>query len=322
LLNGGSVKCWGQNSSGEVGQGATSGPVTTPTAVTLSGAASDLVSGYAHFCALIASNGGVQCWGTNLQGQLGVGNPNVSLAGPTAVVGVSGSGKTTLTGVTALASGGQNNHECAVLGDGTTACWGDDEYYQLGVLPDGTAPETCLTGQECSTKPMKQLGLARTVKGLGLGLEQTCVLYTDGTVGCCGTNPSGQIGQDISVQDADEPTLVAGISGGASIAGGASHTCVAMTDGSVSCFGDDGYGELGNIDSAWIYGFTGSPVQVNLMAEDDTTFLGGVTSLSAGLAATCAVSSGVVECWGYASSGQTGLGYVSNDVRVIPSPVQ
>jgi alpha-tubulin suppressor-like RCC1 family protein len=323
LLTGGTVKCWGANSSGQIGLGTQGGPVLTPTAVPGVTGASDLVAGSSHFCVLVSADASVKCWGSNAEGQLGIGTATVSSAGPGWVVDVDGGTHAKLLGVTSLASGGQNNQMCAVLTGGTTVCWGDDEYYELGIDSSGAAPESCLGGQECSVKPRVQQGLAGAVKNIGLGLEQTCVVYAaNGTVACCGTNPSGQTGQDISSQNSNLPTLVAGISGVSVVVGGANHTCAIKTDGTAACWGDDGYGELGNIDSFRSSGFSTSPVAVNAWSEDDVTLLGGVTSLSAGLDDTCLVAGGVAQCFGRGQFGGLGLGFIPTGPQVIPSPVQ
>lgn len=72
LLASGSVKCWGHNEFGQVGDN-TAIDRPTPESVTgLDGAARSLTSGYNHMCANLV-NGAAQCWGRNLFGQLGDG---------------------------------------------------------------------------------------------------------------------------------------------------------------------------------------------------------------------------------------------------------
>jgi len=82
-----------------------------------------------HSCALM--NGGVQCWGSNLNGQIGNGTAldEVHTAYP-----VNTSVQTPLVGVTAIAAG--SNHNCAAV-DGGVSCWGLNSSGQLGV--DSTA---------------------------------------------------------------------------------------------------------------------------------------------------------------------------------------
>ncbi|NJK32387.1 MAG: hypothetical protein HC927_08240 [Deltaproteobacteria bacterium] len=78
LLEGGSVRCWGDNQRGELGLamhdriGDDEHPSEAPL-VQLSGPAVDIAAGYQHTCALL-ENGGLQCWGSNEFGQLGLGH--------------------------------------------------------------------------------------------------------------------------------------------------------------------------------------------------------------------------------------------------------
>jgi alpha-tubulin suppressor-like RCC1 family protein len=86
VLSGGSVRCWGFNTSGQLGSGDITNK-TTPTAVVgLSGPVSDITTGGDSSCARI--NGGLQCWGSNYYGQQGVGN-NAGGLTPQKVVGLS-----------------------------------------------------------------------------------------------------------------------------------------------------------------------------------------------------------------------------------------
>ncbi len=127
LLDSGSVKCWGFNYGGEVGDG-TSGvfrsmPVNV---VGLSSGVSAVAAGGAHTCALLNS-GGVKCWGWNNFNQLGDGTSTNRLT-PVDVVGLSSS-------VHALGSNLGNNSTCVLMSNGGVKCWGLNDYNQLG---DGT----------------------------------------------------------------------------------------------------------------------------------------------------------------------------------------
>lgn len=87
LLLTGAVKCWGENSAGQVGNGTDQGPnsctvpgtvgpflcSTSPTTVVGLRGAREVAVGFLSACALLSS-GGVDCWGANDQGQLGIGS--------------------------------------------------------------------------------------------------------------------------------------------------------------------------------------------------------------------------------------------------------
>jgi alpha-tubulin suppressor-like RCC1 family protein len=66
----GTVKCWGYNGYGQLGDGTTT-QRTTPVVAGVSSVTSTS-TGAQHTCAAIA-DGTVQCWGGNYSGQLGDG---------------------------------------------------------------------------------------------------------------------------------------------------------------------------------------------------------------------------------------------------------
>jgi len=120
LLSTGTVKCWGYNGFGQLGDGTTttSGSPVNVSNITNAVAIS---AGTYHACALL-STGAVQCWGYGLDGQIGDGSGTTKLI-PTAVSGLA-------SGVRAIGTG--LNHSCAVLSTGVAKCWGINTYGQLG----------------------------------------------------------------------------------------------------------------------------------------------------------------------------------------------
>jgi alpha-tubulin suppressor-like RCC1 family protein len=137
LLAGGSVDCWGDNSSGELGDGTDAGPDscghspcgTAPGAVSGITGASAITSGYSSSCALL-SGGSVECWGGNSSGELGDGTdtgPDSCGYGGCSTTPVAVSG---ITNATAIAAGGDST--CALFSDGGVDCWGDNTGGELG----------------------------------------------------------------------------------------------------------------------------------------------------------------------------------------------
>lgn len=127
VMASGGVKCWGQNSHGQLGNGVTSGLDANPEPVGVLGLTSGVAAidlGGRHTCA-ITTVGGAKCWGDNESGQLGDGT-TTSRSAPVDVVGLD-------TGVAALQAGGL--HTCAVTTAGGAMCWGLNNAGQLG---DGT----------------------------------------------------------------------------------------------------------------------------------------------------------------------------------------
>lgn len=135
----GAVKCWGDNSYGELGTGNV-GNTNTPTDVLglASGVSAIAVGGY-HACAL-TTGGGVKCWGRNDDGQLGISSTQ-QISIPVDVVGLS-------SGVAAIAAGGNganNNTTCALLTSGQVKCWGNGAALGLGFSVVNTlVPRTVL----------------------------------------------------------------------------------------------------------------------------------------------------------------------------------
>ncbi len=140
LLSDGSVRCWGHNEYGELGQGntenigddelpSTIGPVPVVTKPNVHVA--QLVTGRLHNCALL-SDGTVKCWGFNAEGQLGYASKQRSIGDDESIAQLAPIRVTNDPGVfaTALSAGGDVT--CAVLSDGSAKCWGDNRFGQLG----------------------------------------------------------------------------------------------------------------------------------------------------------------------------------------------
>lgn len=123
VLDGGNVRCWGDNSKGQLGDGTTAARTESVLVVEVSGATA-LALGADHSCALLGE-GGVKCWGDNARNQLGDGT-TTARPSPVDVAGLSGAH--TLTS-------GHGAHTCAMIEGGAVRCWGTNH---LGELGDGT----------------------------------------------------------------------------------------------------------------------------------------------------------------------------------------
>ena len=167
----GGVKCWGANSSGQLGDGTNLNRNTPVNVSGLSGGVTAITAGSEHTCAVVA--GRVKCWGTNASGQLGDGT-NFDRNTPVNISGPSG-------GVTAITAGSE--HTCALTTDGAIWCWGANFSGQLG---DGTNVNR--------NTPVNVSGLSEGVAAIAAGAEHTCALTTGGAIWCWGANFSGQLG--------------------------------------------------------------------------------------------------------------------------------
>jgi len=320
LTSSGGVKCWGSNSSGELGDG-TNADRSVPVDVSgLASGVSAIAAGGFHACAL-TDPGGVKCWGDNLYGQLGDGT-NADRSVPVDVVGLT-------SGVTAIAVGW--GHTCALTSAGGVKCWGNNHFGWLG---DGTTTDrsvpvdvsglasgvsaisagtlhTCAVttggvvkcwgyGQSDNPTlfttyvPAEVPGLASGVTAIGAGLERTCVLTNDGGVTCWGPNhppPSGEGPLAARMVSVD----VSGLAGGVTaIEVGDDNTCALTNRGGVACWGGNGYGQLGNLSTQ-----SSVPVAIAGLAS-------GVTEIAVGGQHICALTGDGVNCWGSNTHGQLG----------------
>lgn len=278
----GTVKCWGLNSSGQLGNDSTINSLK-PVAVVGISTATQVSAGGRHSCALL-SDSTVVCWGNNSSGQLG-NSTTTSSRTPVQVTG--------LTSVAAISAG--EDHTCAVLTDGTVKCWGFNSSGQLG---NGSTSN--------SSVPVNITGLLSSVTALSAGGSHTCAVLSNGRVECWGANLFGQLGNSNLPIGSSTPVLVSNIFNAAGVAAGANHTCSNLTDGRVLCWGDDSSGQAG-VFWTGIIGFFITTVSAPSTAVSITN----VSSVSAGSAHTCAtLSNGTVECWGDNSAGQLGNGTI------------
>jgi len=173
LTTAGGVKCWGQNVSGELGNGSTTGSLVPVDVVGLSSVVR-IAAGFRHTCA-VKSSGAIACWGDNSVGQLGQGT-QVSSAVPVTVSGI--------TQAVAIALGG--NHSCSLTSfGGGVKCWGNNDHGQLG-----QSTNVMLS----SAVPVDITNLATGVVAISAGFDFGCALASVGVVRCWGRGDQGQLG--------------------------------------------------------------------------------------------------------------------------------
>lgn len=177
LTNTGGVKCWGNNSRGQLGNNSTAITSSVPVDVYgLSSGVDKLGLGSYHSCAVI-NDGGVKCWGYNTYGQLGNDTTNDSTI-PVSVKDLSAS-------MIAIAAGA--THTCGLTNSGGVKCWGANEYGQLG---DDTAIK--------HATPVNVKDLSSGALAVGAGMYHSCAVAGTGGVKCWGYNGFGQLGNGSS----------------------------------------------------------------------------------------------------------------------------
>jgi alpha-tubulin suppressor-like RCC1 family protein len=336
LLTNSRVYCWGFNDLGQLGDGKTKNS-SRPVAVMgvggkgvltgVAGLVSDTLGYGSEYCAVLRA-GGVDCWGSNQDGQLGDGR-TANSDKPVAVKGIGGSGL--LTGVKNVQP--EIYGFCAALSSGGAVCWGLNENGQLG---DNslTGPDTCgaIEGP-CSTTPVVVVSTSGTgalshVASLTGEGESMCALLTTSGVDCWGPGPHGELGNG-SDSGSPFPVIVKGIGGTGSLTGvtsltgykdNGSNICARLGSGKVDCWGEDTWGELGNGTTGI---FHDSPVPVAVKGVGGHGTLGAVASVTGipGLTNCAILTSGGADCWGFngdSALGNPPAGFTSNvPVKVV-----
>ncbi|MEM6954587.1 MAG: MopE-related protein [Myxococcota bacterium] len=285
----GRLACWGNNSSGALGNGSTEDS-NVPGLVQGLDDVIEFAVGGGHGCA-IRSNESLVCWGNNFRGQLGDGT-NENRTVPTQVLG--------LTGVSIAsqvfsvdASGG---HTCASR-PSDVLCWGHNFRFQLGRLPN-----------EDVNRPRNVSGTSGRPE-LALGASFSCARRFNGRVDCWGDNGNGQIGDGSTIGARSSPSRVVDLDDAAMLVAGSGHACALRENGRVVCWGDNRYGQIGD-DSRGDDRFVPTPVPG----------LTNVVQLASGGQSTCALrESGELLCWGRNHRGQLGDG--TTEDRAVPTRV-
>ena len=301
LMTDGTVRCWGRNQYGQLGNGeildgANPHPVEV---VGLTGVTS-IATGEAHTCALL-DDATVRCWGANRYGQLGNGESGLGEQEPSPVAVAD------LSGVTAITAGGL--HSCAVMADTTVRCWGSNE---LGQLADGTTTDRA-TPVDVRVAPG---GAALSgVTAITAAQVHTCALLADTTARCWGFDNQGRLGHGVTPTNQAVTSPVQVLASGSTqgtdlltgileISAGGGHTCALTSadSGTVRCWGDNGSGQIGD-------GTTNDSVNpfIGVRAVDS----GGISAVSAGGLHTCALYRdpfAPARCWGEGDDGRLGNG--------------
>ena len=324
----GTLWCWGDNNWGQLGDGTASGQDCSgdscellPVQVTSLGTSVvEVAVGDDHTCAR-KQDGTLWCWGENYYGECGDGttagqdcNGFKCRHSPVRVTSLG-------TSVVEVAAGYE--HTCARKQDGTLWCWGANGSGQLG---DGT--------KVAKPSPAQVTSAGTSVVEVEAGNEHTCARKQDGTLWCWGYNRYGQLGdgtasnlpspspvqvvscpastdagQDANTADAtdDDVTSVC-VSQFVEVAAGEYHTCAIKQDGTLWCWGNNNYSQLGDGTTTQRL----SPVYV-------TSLGASVVEVAAGGSHTCArKQDDTLWCWGQNDDGQLGDG----TMKLAHSPIQ
>ena len=283
ILDDGSLKCWGYNNYGQLGIGSTTNQNTPQTVDLGTGRTAVSVSlGRYHTCALLDDDS-LKCWGYNYYGQLGIDSTTqqntpqtvsfstnqipkfVSVDSYSTCVIFEDSRAMCMGQLYSWFSGSSSAlimytpeylvrfseigkdevsagyyHTCAILVNGSLKCMGYNIYGQIGIGSTTTqkSPQTV------------NLGTGRTAVSVSSGRDHTCAVLDNGSLKCWGRNYYGELGiggtTGYGVQYTTPQTVDLGTGRTAvSVSLGQRHTCAVLDDGSLKCWGYNGYGQLG-----------------------------------------------------------------------------
>ncbi|UJR84342.1 MopE-related protein [Sandaracinus amylolyticus] len=311
----GTLVCWGDNASGQIGDDSWAGPGTTSGADALAPAAVvglDGILAFAvgseHTCA--TRSDGTYCWGLGDSRQLGDGRTDHLASAP-----LPGYLRTTrpvrVSAIVApLDVEAGHDESCFVRHDGRVLCAGTDTWGEIGPagLSNRGVPQQSY-GRDDLVAAHVTFGYGCRVTRAGqlvcdsryfsdstndidaisttVGDDFACALERDGTVSCFGRNASGQLGADHAESVSTTLLSVVGLDDVLEIASGAFHAC-ARTSDAVFCWGRGSDGQLGSARVARapaplrVTGLDARPIDID--AHENTT---------------CAVLvDGRAVCWG------------------------
>lgn len=320
VKNDGTVRAWGFNGYGELGNATTINSLTPVQVAGLTGII-DIAAGSDSYA--LKNDGTVWAWGYNGYGQLG----NGTYVNSSVPVKVSG-----LSGVGAISAG--NTHAMALKNDGTVWAWGQNDFGKLG---NGTTVD--------STTPVQAIGLSGIIT-ISAGTSHSMALKNDGTVWVWGDNTFGQLGNGTTGSGSTTPVMVSGLTGITSIATGRFHALALKNDGTVWVW-CDGFSSgpspakvngisgivalaagdfysllLKNDGTVWAWGQNNTGKLGNGTTTDSytpvqVTGLTGVTAIAAGIHSLALTGDGKTWAWGYNAYGGLGNGTTTNSTIPI-----
>ncbi|MBI2372745.1 MAG: hypothetical protein HYV07_01970 [Deltaproteobacteria bacterium] len=254
----GKARCWGSDTSGQLGRGGFSNAVEPTPVIDVSDAVA-VAAAAGHACAL-ASNGRVRCWGSNSRGEAGstaagtdVTTPIEVLVGPASDL-VAGDG-----------------FGCALTASHEVFCWGANDLGQLGSRNAGPNPVRVPIDDAVA---------------LAAGGAHACARIADGDVFCWGANGQGQLGAEVAAEGSPVRSSLSGapgkllasgaltcvveeassrcsgrsivmsphapdeLGGVISVSSSGGHACLVDGQHQVSCWGFGGLGQLGSQPTA------------------------------------------------------------------------
>lgn len=283
ITQAGALRCFGNNAQGQLGidrklpfSYAIRALAVLPRGVT------DVAIGHEHTCAVV--DGGLQCWGSNEYGQLGLGRAGDPVKTPTKV--------STLSGVATSVAAGWGT-TCVILApNGALQCWGRNDLGQVGIEsrdPMVLQPTTVIPSG---------------VTAVAVGGQHTCAVV-DGGLQCWGF----LLFKDDDFKTLRSPVSIIPAGQGVSAVAAGLHTC-AIVKSSMQCWGRNFHNQVGVPEGARV----APKVPTVIIAS-------GVLTMALNDENTCAVLKSGLQCWGANNQVQLGIPASSGSSTPMPLPV-
>lgn len=259
--------CWGQASSGALGNGTNTPDVSTPSLVTNpSGVTTwkSVAGGGSNVNCGIAGNDQVYCWGSAIAGQLGNGDTSTNQLTPVPVSGA-------VTTWRKISEGGSGPYRCAIATTNQIYCWGQGVNGELGnsASSDSSVPVQV-------TRPSGVTSWTDMANGNNFA----CAIADTGDIYCWGFRSSGNFGDGTSISTTgavNAPNLPvtkpSGVTTWSKIAVASGTACAVGNNNKNYCWGGAGSGRLGNGTTT-----PNQPTPVEVTTSSQFSAIGGRSS--------------------------------------------
>jgi alpha-tubulin suppressor-like RCC1 family protein len=237
---------------------------------------STIAVGNGHTC-WIRSDADLFCWGNNASGQLGIAS---SMPENDAIAQV-GDAKS-------LSMSTDEDSTCAIQVDGSLWCWGDNTNGQLG------------TGDTMEQR--QPTAIPGEWRAVSVSFTHGCAIRSDNSLWCWGNQQYGVLGDGVATDGSQPPAAPEMIGKGfLAVASGTFHTCAIALEHTLSCWGQDVDGQVGN------------GTYMDVVASPTVVGSELWSQISAGRYHSCGITQpGHLRCWGANYAGQLGIGSDSN----------
>ncbi len=327
ILSNDSLKCWGFNGSGQLGQDSTTNagdgigiPMGTLAAINLSGKTPLKLYAHDQNTCVIFTDNSLRCWGDGSNGKLG----NESTVNIGDGIGASMSSLTDInlgSGRTAIDVSMSNEGICVKLNNNQFKCWGSNTYGQLGLSHSKTlGPNSGDLSSPLTIIPLEK----KQISQLKFYTTNGCAIFSDQKLRCWGyDNASGRIGwerdqgntSNRSSKDYEMLLLEEAGNEVVDLKVGLDFACALYENEKIKCWGTGSYGKLGN-ESTLTVGSRPSDV-----LQMDYVNLGAgrtVKKITLGTYHACAIlENDKVKCWGNGLNGRLGydsINHLGDDV--------